>query len=90
MVNKGQGALEYLILIGAAVLIATVVIYFLTSSAGVQTCQNKRAMWESICRSKPMQDMCQDTVIEGVSNVCIWDSTNNECKLDPNATIPGC
>ena len=33
MDSKGQGALEYLLLIGAAVLIAAVVIVLLTSSA---------------------------------------------------------
>ncbi|MBI4053597.1 MAG: class III signal peptide-containing protein [Candidatus Diapherotrites archaeon] len=49
MDSKGQGALEYLLLIGAAVLIAAVVIILLTSSAssGKGSIENSQGTYNS-------------------------------------------
>jgi uncharacterized protein (UPF0333 family) len=45
MDNKAQGALEYLLLIGGAVLIAAIVIVILTSLAGDQGAQHSKGVY---------------------------------------------
>ena len=98
MINKGQGALEYLILIGAAVLIATVVIYFLVGGVTSQKCQTAKAQWEVQCNQIMLEDQCNgnmgDIYDDGTAtyagNECEWDSTNKKCVLKAGVLPPEC
>lgn len=85
MVNKkAQGALEYLILIGAAVLIAVIVITFVVPSAGNLACDNAKRSWEASCNGLT-KDLCGNPVFADLngdgSADCTWDSTRNLCVL---------
>lgn len=96
MVNKAQGALEYLILIGAAVLIATVVVYFLGSTAPAQVCQTAKAQWEAQCNQIMLQNQCEgemgDIYDDGTAtysgNECEW--SNGRCVLKAGVSPPQC
>jgi len=94
MINKGQGALEYLILIGAAVLIATVVIYFLAGSVTSQKCQTAKAQWELQCNQIMLKEQCEGNmgdIYDGYAgNECEWDSTNARCVLKAGVLPPEC
>ena len=94
MINKGQGALEYLILIGAAILIATVVIYFLVGGVTSQKCQAAKAHWNALCNQIMLEDQCNgsmgDISEEHAGNECEWDSTTHKCVLKAGILPPEC
>ncbi len=94
MVNKkAQGALEYLILIGAAVLIAVIVITFVVPSAGNLACENAKRSWEASCNglTKTLCNNIKFTDFDGDGTAdCTWDSANNICTLSSTANPPEC
>jgi uncharacterized protein (UPF0333 family) len=90
--QRGQGALEYLILIGAAVFIAFIVMSIMLTSGPRMQCENARNTWYSLCTAKMVEGLCNNTDLDGDGTVdCTWDSTNKECTLisgDPVAGNP--
>jgi|GEM_PF-1660045 len=99
--KKAQGALEYLILIGAAVFIGAVVILVLGGQSETLKCENTRSSWASLCSTKTAygQTICENTNFvdpktgkeEGPAD-CVWNATEEKCELanDPatGAGIP--
>ncbi|MCD6478628.1 MAG: class III signal peptide-containing protein, partial [Candidatus Diapherotrites archaeon] len=80
--QKGQGALEYLILIGAAVFIAFIVLSIMLSSGPQMRCENAKNTWYGLCSAKMAKALCESTDIDGDGTAdCQWDDTNKECTL---------
>jgi uncharacterized protein (UPF0333 family) len=76
LTDKGQGALEYLLLIGGAVLIAAVVIAALSSQGGVGISVAEKRHHDALCAPLATQTKCDaETFSDGWS--CQW--VNNEC-----------
>jgi len=50
---KGQGALEYLLMIGAGVGVAAVVMFFIFSGTTDTTCNNYKTSIRTMCSAKP-------------------------------------
>ena len=90
--KKAQGALEYLILIGAAVFIAFTVMSLMISTSTPMQCENAKNTWYSLCSAKMVEGLCNSTDLDGDGTVdCQWDNTNKECILitgDPTAGNP--
>jgi len=89
MNKKGQGALEYLLLIGGAVLIAAIVLTIMTNlSAGGQA-GAEQSTYQTLCGQKLNQNLCDnpgtieyDSDGDGVDDVtinCAWQ--NNTCEF---------
>ncbi len=84
---KGQGALEYLLLIGGAVLVAAIVIALVTGvpasispPACITECANLSVQGDVVCDAIVVADLACDN---GTTGVCAWDSTNNICIYTP-------
>ncbi len=55
---KGQGALEYLLMIGAGISIAAIVLYFVLSAGANATCESFKSNVAGLCAAKPNEDLC--------------------------------
>ncbi len=86
--EKGQGALEYLLLIGAAVGIAAVVMVVLFTTINNQQVETAKKEIRLMCAQQTSQTECtglSPTKKAGnatVSASCAWDSTTNTCDVD--------
>lgn len=70
---KGQGALEYLLMIGLGVSVSAVVILFGFSIAGQQQCANAISQWDSMCGMIALEGTCNTRNISGESATdCEW------------------
>lgn len=85
MNRKGQGALEYLLLIGGAVLIAAIVITLIIGATTPTADLAKQRTWDSLCAqySTGSSD-CAAANIDGTSespeNDCAWDTSGLACE----------
>jgi len=90
--QKGQGALEYLILIGAAVFIAFIVLSIMLTTGPRMQCENAKSVWYDLCSAKMAKALCESTDIDHDGTMdCAWNDTNKECTLitgDPVAGNP--
>ena len=80
--KKGQGALEYLLLIGGAVLVAAVVLSLITGIAQTGESAATARATEAICA--PLNEArcgVDDPDGEGdlLPAACTWDATNKRC-----------
>ncbi len=89
---KGQGALEYLLMIGAGVAIAAIVMVFVFTSGSSSQCENFKTQVRSMCAAKPSQDLCEGTGYEtvlpgqlGTDTQCVWDTGKNQCVTNESA-----
>ena len=90
MNKKGQGALEYLLLIGGAILVAVVVITILSqvgSSSGSQTEINSVT---AICASRPVSACGTQVIVGGTACECGKNDTNSGCEIDDTNAADGC
>lgn len=89
--KKGQGALEYLLLIGGAILVAVVVITILSGIGGSGGAQAELNSVSALCASKT-QGTCAaaPAVVGGTSCNCAWDTTANVCEIDPADATDDC
>jgi len=86
---KGQGALEYLLMIGAGIAIAAIVLYFVLSAGQSATCESFKSNTAGLCAAKPNQDLCSRLGnIDNVSstpdvsgNECEWNVLNDQCVV---------
>ena len=84
MDRKGQGALEYLLLIGGAVLVAAIVIALITGIPGTDATD---AACAAACsaRTGPSQmdavagTTCTTGIPTGCTNLCTWNATSKVC-----------
>jgi len=88
---KGQGALEYLLMIGAGIAIAAIVLYFVLSAGSNATCESFKSNVAGLCAAKPNEDLCQrlgDIDNDGSTpggagafpgNECEWDTVDEQC-----------
>ncbi len=101
MKRKGQGAMEYLLLIGAAVGIAAFVIVMLFNMVRAQEVEAAKKEIRMICSQQMTESQCTATgtverqVSTGtVSCDCVWDDETavdpekNLCEADESWTIP--
>ncbi|MBI4044888.1 MAG: class III signal peptide-containing protein [Candidatus Diapherotrites archaeon] len=77
MNKKGQGALEYLLLIGGAILVAVVVITILSQVGGSSGKQTEYNAISGICASKATQANCTaaEVLVGSTSCDCIWTTS---------------
>ena len=80
MQKQGQGALEYLLLIGGAILVAVIVISILVGLGGTGTDQATQAAADALCAQKPANAAnCYGLeTIRGEKFCC--NVSNNECR----------
>ena len=82
--NKGQGALEYLLLIGGAVLVAAIVIVLLlnlgTSNTGTSEAQFIATSAAQIATQQGTNS-CTDLVSGSVDSAYVWYTKSNSCYL---------
>jgi uncharacterized protein (UPF0333 family) len=74
---KGQGALEYLLMIGGGLAVAAIVLVFLFNGIINQTCQNAKRQVESLCNGIPDKTTCESNTGGDVSpnwagGDCVW------------------
>ena len=87
MKMKGQGALEYLLLIGGAILIAAIVLSIMTGIGGDQQKEIDLAKGLAICAKYGEKQLCEHKDY-GKAQHCVWDTTDVNhptCMFDPNA-----
>ena len=91
MERKGQGALEYLLLIGGAILVAVIVISILVGLGGTGGPEAKRAAANALCAQKlPNATACAGNVVSaGCTYTCAVSGT--ECRIViPSSPPSGC
>lgn len=98
--TKGQGSLEYLLILGGAILVAVIVITAITSTPNpgnvglnslAATCQT--SLNETVCEAVgapdgvtiPATPVCAGT--GGSNTACCWDNTAKRCSMNPGAHI---
>jgi hypothetical protein len=91
MERKGQGALEYLLLIGGAVMIASVVIIMVTTMGQRGVCESKIAEGIAVCSRQPTPDICNNKNVSDDSPFmpgadCQWNDVNKICELKSGIT----
>ncbi|MEM4598814.1 MAG: class III signal peptide-containing protein [Candidatus Diapherotrites archaeon] len=88
--RRGQGALEYLILIGAAMVVVAIVIAVIIPNAQRQQCENEKSLWVSTCNAKGTKVLCEMTDLDGdgTQGDCVWDDSKKECTL-VSGKLPG-
>ncbi|MDO8427928.1 MAG: class III signal peptide-containing protein [Candidatus Diapherotrites archaeon] len=90
--KKGQGALEYLLLIGGAVLIAAIVLTLLSNLGQQSSATTTTRVAATQCEPLP-QDKCENpnwSDFDATNNAdgvkvadCHWDIAINRCDLGP-------
>ncbi|MCR4335725.1 MAG: class III signal peptide-containing protein [archaeon] len=83
MDKKGQGALEYLLLIGGAVLVAVIVITLLLSIADTGQDETSQSTAAALCRTNAIQANASTPVCAGTTTV---NGTTYTC----GGTFPNC
>jgi hypothetical protein len=66
--KKGQGSLEYLLIIGGGILVAVVIIGAIVSLAGTGTGGTKRNVSDQTCHTYITQTACIAATISGATN----------------------
>ncbi|MCX6802628.1 MAG: hypothetical protein NT067_05980 [Candidatus Diapherotrites archaeon] len=85
---KGQGALEYLLMIGGGLAVAAIVLVFLFQGIQGNTCSNAKKQVESLCNANPDSVSCTSSITGDVSQNwpgsvdCTWyvNATTGESK----------
>ena len=85
MNKKGQGALEYLLLIGGALLVAVIVITIITSVGSASGKQTEYNAIKAICTGFKTPSACQNSeIVVGSSSCdCIWPIALDACEPEP-------
>ena len=86
MNKKGQGALEYLLLIGGAVLIAAIVITLVSTMGASGTGAGKSAALDALCMKFPQNQCGSIGDPDGDMNACATSNctwSNNTCQGNP-------
>jgi len=77
---KGQGSLEYLLMIAAGVGIAAIVLIVVMGMGASQKCNTFQTTVESLCATKMTVDSCENAILYpgqlGTDDQCIWDTTS--------------
>ena len=82
MNKKGQGALEYLLLIGGAVLVAVIVITLLlqiTDQGEKDTTATANAAAITICKNR-LQTICPGFTSGSIDDACSNNVTKSDCS----------
>ncbi|MBI4044886.1 MAG: class III signal peptide-containing protein [Candidatus Diapherotrites archaeon] len=84
MNKKGQGALEYLLLIGGAILVAVIVITIITSVGSASGKQTEYNAIKALCAGFKTQAACgnSEVVVGSTSCDCVWPITTNACEVE--------
>ena len=86
MNKKGQGALEYLLLIGGALIVAAIVLTILPGLAEKGGASTEDAAWAASCA--PYQDLatCENAMVMGSTTTNYhWDAGSAKCLAGPLA-----
>jgi hypothetical protein len=94
---KGQGALEYLLMIGGGLAVAAIVLVFLFNGIQGNTCQNAKRQVEALCNGIPDATTCDSDTGGNVSPIftdgdCEWytpavTSTDTAAKCIPKTSL---
>lgn len=93
MERQGQGALEYLLLIGGAILVAVIVISILVGLGGSGGVEAGRAAADAQCAKYTLAD-CPTTNPSATAGIaggyckykCQYITTSARCKIDTSTT----
>lgn len=103
MHNKGQGALEYLLLIGGAIVVAAIVIVLVTNAASQSGTTAEQGQMSSVCNNRAATAGNPAPICDDLSSVGdldtgtlwdakqqnIWNSKTNTC-WNCAGTYPSC
>ncbi|MDD5148261.1 MAG: class III signal peptide-containing protein [Candidatus ainarchaeum sp.] len=93
MNTKGQGALEYLLIIGGAVIVAGIVLTLLMGASGPAKCSTQDQLANSLCAKNSIAN-CPTADVDGTggtacaANSCQLDTTGNICMAKPAGATP--
>ncbi|MBN1941273.1 MAG: class III signal peptide-containing protein [Candidatus Diapherotrites archaeon] len=73
MNRKAQGALEYLLIIGGAILVASIVISLMMQTVNPTTCATQDTSLDALCARFPTQATCLTGDPDGGSGDCVGD-----------------
>ena len=83
MEHKGQGALEYLLLIGGAILVAVIVIALIVGLGGTGGAEAQKSVRDGLC-AKYSDDATncglKQVTFDGTPYDCIYNDTVNRCE----------
>jgi len=86
MEHKGQGALEYLLLIGGAILVAVIVIALIVGLGGTGGAEAQKSVRDGLCaKYSDSQANC-----ESIDTTISFDGTDYLCTWNDNTTPPRC
>ncbi len=94
MERKGQGALEYLLLIGGAILVAVIVISILVGLGGSGGVEAGRAAADAGCAKYVIAD-CPTTAPTATTGMrggycnyaCQWNASSSRCKINYTGAV---
>ena len=81
---KGQAAVEYLLLLGGAVLVAAIVVALISSMVPGSGFEAAKTAANSICIRQNSVDICNSKSfeIDGFPFHCSWDATERKCESE--------
>ena len=91
MNTKGQGALEYLLIIGGAVLVAGIVIALIMSAASPVQANTNQQILNSLCAGPATAQTCWEKDPDGSGTACRLGTTaeTGDCVLDSKNVCVG-
>lgn len=81
--NRGQGSIEYLLILGGVIMVAVIVVSLLVNIATPTGTQTKNDTADLFCSRKALNDCCNNTVtVQGQPYNCTIDAAKNRCAWD--------
>ena len=82
--GRAQGALEYLLLIGGAILVAVIVVSVLSGIGGGGGTEARKVAADALCAKYGNQVLCngRQVQLQGETVTCIWKSTGGVCRAN--------
>ena len=88
MEHKGQGALEYLLLIGGAILVAVIVIALIVGLGGTGGAEAQKSVRDGLCaKYSDSQNNCEAKTVsfDGVDYTCAWNINTSPPRCESSS-----
>jgi uncharacterized protein (UPF0333 family) len=92
MEHKGQGALEYLLLIGGAILVAVIVIALIVGLGGTGGAEATKSIKDGLCaKYSDSSALCtsKQVLYSGTCYACKYNSVGGTNRCESNPTVAG-
>ncbi|MEK6941563.1 MAG: class III signal peptide-containing protein [archaeon] len=89
--NKGQGSIEYLLILGGVIMVAVIVIALIVNIATPAGTQTKNDTADLFCSRKPITGCCGQTVaVQSTTYTCYMKSDNTLCATQSATSLVHC